>query len=112
MKNTIERKRRRTPSEIKELLNRYRQSQLPQAEFVRREGICLATLRNYIKREPVSSAAAGGRFIEVERVFPEIGDRQSYRLYLNGGLAMEVPSGFCRREVASLLEIIATAGAR
>ena len=42
----IERKRRRTPSEIKELLNRYRHSQSPQAQFVRMEGIGLATLRN------------------------------------------------------------------
>ena len=108
----IERKRRRTPSEIKELLNRYRHSQLPQAQFVRMEGICLATLRNYIKREPVSNAAVGGRFIEVERGFPDFCGRQSYRLYLDGGLALEVPPGFCSREVASLLELMTTAGAR
>ena len=108
----IERKRRRTPSEIKELLNRYRHSQLPQAQFVRMEGLCLATLRNYIKREPVSSAAVGGRFVELERGFPDFCGRQSYRLYLNGGLALEVPPGFCSREVASLLELMTTAGAR
>ena len=118
MDHPIERKRRRTPSEIKELLNRYRQTQLPQAQFARIEGVCQATLPNYIKREPVSSAtvgaAAGGRFIEVERenAFPEICGRQSYRLYLNGGLAVEVPPGFCLREVASLLALISTAGAR
>ena len=112
MNHPIERKRRRTPFEIKELLNRYRQSQLPQAQFVRMEGVCLATLRNYIKREPVSSAVDGGRFIEVERAFPEICGRQSYRLHLNGGLAVEVPPGFCSREVASLLALIITAGAR
>ena len=114
MNHPIERKRRRTPSEIKELLNRYRHSQLPQAQFVRIEGVCLATLRNYIQREAVSSAAVGRRFIEVERenAFPEICGRQSYRLYLNGGLAVEVPPGFCSREVASLLALISTAGAR
>ena len=114
MNHPIERKRRRTPSEIKELLNRYRLSQLPQAQFVRMEGVCLATLRNYIKRESVSSAAVGGRFIEVERetAFPEICGRQSYRLHLNGGLAVDVPPGFCSREVASLLALISTAGAR
>ncbi len=78
------------------------------------EGVCLATLRNYIKRESVSSAAVGGRFIEVERetAFPEICGRQSYRLHLNGGLAVDVPPGFCSREVASLLALISTAGAR
>ncbi len=118
----IERKRRRTPSEIKELLNRYRHSQLPQAQFVRVEGVCLASLRNYIKREAVSNAAvgaavgaaAGGRFIEVERenAFPEICGRQSCQLYLKGGFAVEVPPGFCSREVASLLALISTAGAR
>ncbi len=114
MKSPIARKRRRTPSEIKELLNRYRQSQLPQVQFVRMEGICVATLRNYIEREPGSNPAVAGRFVEVEReiAFPEICDRQSYRLYLKGDLAIEVPAGFCSREVASLLEIITTAGVR
>ena len=43
MNHPIERNRRRTPSEIKELLNRYRQSQLPQGQFVRIEGVCLAS---------------------------------------------------------------------
>ena len=110
--NPIELNCRRTLSEIKERLNRYCQCQLPQAQFVRMEGICLATLRNYIKREPVSNAAVGGRFVEVERGFPEFSSRQSYRLYLDGDLAVEVPPGFCSREVATLLELITTAGAR
>ena len=78
MINHIQRKRRRNPSEIQELLNRYRQSQVSQVEFVRGEGICVATLRNYINGEGGLSAGVSRPFIEVERAeSADIGRRRA-----------------------------------
>ena len=45
------RKHRRSSSEIGDLHHRYCQSQLTQAQFVKQEGICLATLARYLQRE-------------------------------------------------------------
>jgi hypothetical protein len=106
-------RRHRNPSEIQELLKRYRESQSSQAEFVRTEGICLATLRNYLKGE-LSHRAASEGFIEVERAdsFPDGEPRHPYRICFSGGVQLEIPSGFSNREVAALLEVISTMGAR
>ena len=82
---------------------------------MRTEGICLATLRNYLKGEPSTSrSAANGSFIEVERTdaFPGDERRHSYRICLKDGVELEIPPGFSDREVVALLEAISTMGGR
>lgn len=104
------------------MLNRYEQSQLTQAEFVKKEGICLATLTRHLKkartRAATASSAQAGCFIEVEQkdeLLPSDSDqrrRNFYRLSIAGAMELEIPSGFCTREVASLLELISSLARR
>ena len=56
MKHEPQRKRRRNGAEIEALIERYRQSGLAQAEFVRGEGICLATLSRYLRKTRAATA--------------------------------------------------------
>ena len=88
---------------------------MSQAEFVQNEGICVATLNNYIRRESGGrSTLAVGGFVEVERAdaAPDAGGRHSYRVCFEGGVAVEIPPGFSSVEVARLLEVISAMGAR
>ena len=109
-------RRRRSASEIRELVVRFRQSGLSRADFVRDEGICLATLGSYLKRESTSASrtrrSGPPAFFELE---PDTlrslrGSQQAmYRLCLAGGLALEVPPGFSLEEVEVLFSVLAEA---
>jgi hypothetical protein len=122
MSNDIQRRRRRTGAEIEQMLHRYEQSELTQAEFVKKEGICLATLNRHLKKARTRVAAAPSAqadcFIEVEQKDEPLPSgsgqrrRDSYRLTIDGAMELEIPSGFCIREVASLLELISPSGRR
>jgi len=59
MQHSIPIKRRRRASEIRKLVDRFRASGLSRADFVRHEGICLATLHRYLQSQ--SAAHAGLR---------------------------------------------------
>ena len=112
-------KRRRSASEIRELVIRFHQSGLSRAEFVGKEGICLATLSAYLKRVSTASTperrSEPARFLELESATfpPAFGDAPAmYRLYLKGGVVLEVPSGFARTEVKVLLSVLCGARLR
>ena len=109
------RKRRRNPEQIRELLGRYDQSDLSQAEFAAQEGICLATLQRYRKSLPSSGGEKTlGQFIEVERsqLGLNLGRRELYRVCLDDGVCLEIPPGFSPNEVASLLGLISRSQAQ
>ena len=111
MRKAIQRKRRRDPEQIRELLSRYRQSNLTKAQFVAREGMCLATLRKYCQGEatPAGGPAEPRRFVEVERPERgfELGSRELYRVCFENGAHLEIPPGFSVKEVEGLLELVA-----
>jgi hypothetical protein len=116
MQQSLPIKRRRSASEIRELVVRFHQSGLSRADFVRNEDLCLATLGSYLKRES-SAAARPSRsgtpaFFELEpgTLRSLTGPHQAlYRLCLNGGLALELHRGFSREEVEVLLSVLAEA---
>lgn len=114
MNQETQRKHRRNAAQIQELLNRFRQSQLSRTEFVRGEGICLATLGRYIRGEADRGMEASGRFIEVEHsgAMQVEGRRDSYRVCFKEGASVEIPAGFSPGELASLLKVITAIGAR
>lgn len=114
MNTAIQRKRRRTAAEIEELLSRYRQTPLSQAEFVKAEGVGMSTLYKYRKRASKLRAPAPAGFIEVEPAPTQLtaGGSNFYKILCGAGFTLEVPGGFCRREVSELLELVLTAGAR
>ena len=107
--------RRRSAPEIRELIARYRQSQLTQADFVQGEGICLATLSRYLRREKSKCLATGSRgFIEIAPVntFGPSVRPEPFRVCLREGVTVEIYPGFCGGEVARLLSLIAGMGAQ
>ncbi len=108
-------KRHRNPEQIRELLQRYQQSHLTQAQFAAREGICVATLHKYRQSQTSSGdKPTPGGFVEVERpgISPRPGQGDLYRVCLPAGVQLEIAPGFCPHEVASLLEVLAKLPAR
>jgi hypothetical protein len=106
--------RRRSVSEIRELLVRYHQSQLTQAEFVQMEGICLGTLARYLRREKSQESVAGRHgFVELGSFDAQNGAQcpELFRVCLRDGVSVEIHSGFCAGEVARLLSVLAGLGA-
>ena len=109
-------KRHRSASEVSELVVRFHQSGLSRADFVRKEGICLATLGSYLKRESTAATpvcrSGPPAFFELEPgTFQSLrGSPQAmYRLCLAGGHTLEVSPGFSRDDVEVLLSILAKA---
>lgn len=87
---------------------------MTQAAFARLEGICIVTLRKYIKLDANRHAEASGRFIEVERGDSpaSAGRHEAYRVCFRGGLALEIPLGFSLREATELMEALSAMGGR
>ena len=89
-------KRHRSASEVRELVVRFHQSGLSRADFVRKEGICLATLGSYLKRESTAATpvcrSGPPAFFELEPgTFQSLrGSPQAmYRLCLAGGHTLD-----------------------
>ena len=115
MNNNPIRQRRRSATEIQELLQRYHQSQLTQAEFVKAEGICLGTLSRHLRREKLKSI--GGEphgFVEIDPVnaIQSIAHRDPFRVCLSEGVSVEIYPGFCAVEVTRLFSVLNAMGTR
>ena len=116
MQQSLPSKRRRSASEIRELVVRFHRCGLSRAAFVRNEDLCLSTLHRYLQSQPADPAelrhSAPPSFLEVESgESPAVSSAQRgmYRLSLNGGVALEIPPGFSRGELAVLLAVISKA---
>jgi len=107
-------RRHRSASEIHNLLSRFHSSTLSRAQFVQTEGLCLATLRRYLKTHRTqtprtSQSTKPLAFLELAPASlppassPQRGD---YRLHLKGGVVLEIPQGFSSREVATLVALV------
>jgi len=67
----------------------YEASGLSQVEFCRKQGLSLATLARYRKRQTQGSPAAGNRWVEVK----ESAGRPALGSPAGSGLAVALPSG-------------------
>jgi hypothetical protein len=124
MQYPVPTRRRRSALEVRQLLVRFQQSGLSQAEFVRREGLCLSTLQRYLKRLRSSSKGAAPSpqkrtgavsFLEIQPVLelpsggrpPAAHSQQNapYRLVFTGGAVLEIPSGFGHAEAQFLMRL-------
>jgi hypothetical protein len=129
MQKPVPSKRHRTIPEIRQLLARFRRSGLSQLHFARNEGVCLSTLRRYLKRFPGSdSGVPSGAppplslpFLEVEcqgaphslpAFAPNPQQQSPFRLTFAGGSVLEIPAGFCRSDAEFLLALVATTSPR
>jgi hypothetical protein len=107
---SLEKRRRRSRQEISEMLERYRQSGLSQAEFAAVEGISRVGLARHLSRERMLGAGQVQErgFIEV----PALGELRrsspgcAFRVVI-GEAVVEIAPGFCRAETAWLLSTLA-----
>ena len=85
MQHSIPIKRRRSASEIRKLVDRFRGRGLSRANFVHNEGICISTLQRYLQSQ--SAQPTGLRhseplsFLEVESGEPTSVSSAQRRMY-------------------------------
>jgi hypothetical protein len=106
-KLTAEVRRRRSPEEIQELLARFESSGLSRVEFCSAQGVSLASLARYRKRQARKEPVAGGRLVPVE-VTPLRLDSENAALVaaVRGGRRIEVGRGFDVRTLAQLVGVL------
>jgi hypothetical protein len=129
MQKPVPSKRHRTIPEIRHLLARFLRSGVSQLHFARNEGVCLSTLRRYLKRFPGSDTGVppgaprplSVPFLEVEApgasrslpaLTPNPQQQSPFRLTFAGGSVLEIPAGFCRSDAEFLLALVATTSPR
>lgn len=71
------RRRRRTPAEIQEIVNEFKNGDLTQVEFCRRQGLVLSTLGRYLRRERGSSKESQRGLVAVELAAKKLGAKQA-----------------------------------
>jgi len=106
----IEVRRRRSRAEAERLGAEYEASGLSRVEFCRKQGLSMATLARYRKRQAQGSPAPENRWVavEVSAGGPALGGPASSGLAvaLRGGRRIEVGCGFDARTLAQLLGVL------
>ncbi len=106
----VEVRRRRSRAEAGQLVAEYEASGLSRVEFCKKQGLSLATLARYRKRQTQGSPAAGTRWVEVK----ESAGRPALGIPASSGLAVALPSGrrievgrgFDAHTLAQLLDVL------
>jgi hypothetical protein len=91
------------------LVAEYGTSGLSQVEFCRKQGLSLATLARYRKRQAQGGPAAGNRWVEVKESTgrPGLsGGASGLAVALQSGRRIEVGRGFDARTLAQLLGVL------
>ena len=106
----VEVRRRRSGAEAGQLVAEYEASGLSRVEFCRKQGLSLATLARYRKRQAQGRPADGNRWVAVEvpagRPVSEGGASSGLAVALRSGRRIEVGRGFDARTLAQLLDVL------
>ena len=106
----IEVRRRRSRAEAEQLVAEYEASGLSRVEFCRRQGLSLATLARYRKRQTQGKAVSGHRWLAVEvaaaNPTPESRVNSGLAVALPGGSRIEVRCGFDCHTLVQLLSVL------
>ena len=106
----VEVRRRRSRAEAGQLVAEYEASGLNRVEFCRKQGLSLATLARYRKRQAQGSPATGNRWVEVKesacRPVQEGGASSGLAVALRSGRRIEVGRGFDAHTLAQLLDVL------
>ena len=106
METTSSIRKRLTPAQREELLNRYRGSHLTQREFAQQQGIGLSTLQRWLHLAAVRPARVSS-FVPVPNLLAAAPLPPAYRLqWPGGGLTLELRPGFVPQELAGLLALL------
>ena len=102
--------RRRSRAEAERLVKAYEASGLSKVEFCRQQGLSLATLARYRKRQNQAQGEAGGgnRWVRVEVSGATIasGTPSGLTIALGGGRRIEVGRGFDSPTLVQLLGVL------
>ena len=99
--------RRRTQSEIEQIVAEFADSGVSRTEFCRRHGMSLGTLNRYLLRRREEGDGSHGGLIAVELAGPKAGAGSSgLTLSLSAGRRIEVGPGFDRATLERLLVVL------
>lgn len=101
------RRPRRSKEQVAGLLQEFHSSGLTQSAFAKQHGLNQSALSLLLKKarlQSVQAASAGPSFLEVE--LPTHSVPFDYKVTLDGGLALEMRSGFAPSELASLMQVL------
>ena len=103
-------RRRRSRAETEQLVAEYGASGLSQIAFCREQGLSLATLARYRKRQADGSPADGNRWVAVEvsagRAVLEGPASSGLAVGLRSGRRIEVGRGFDAQSLAQLVDVL------
>ena len=106
----VEARRRRSRAEAGQLVAEYEASGLNRVEFCRSQGLSLATLARYRKRQAQGSPADGNRWVEVKesagRPVLEGPASSGLAVALGSGRRIEIGRGFDAHTLAQLLDVL------
>lgn len=101
-------RRRRSSTEIVELMQAYEASGLSRVEFCQREGLSLATLARYRKRRRESQGEQRnpGAWVRVEVAQAEVSPASMLAVVLATGRRIEVSRGFDAETLRRVVELL------
>ena len=105
----VEVRHRRSRAEAEQLVAEYEASGLSRVEFCRRQGLSLATLARYRKRQTQVKAVSGHSWLAVEvaaNPTPESRGNSGLAVALPGGRRIEVRCGFDCLTLVQLLSVL------
>ena len=104
-----QRRRRRTPAEIQQIVSEFKGGELTQVEFCRRHDLVLSTLGRYLRQERSSSAASGRRLVAVELAVKKLGaqpDGCGLSVMIGGERRIVVESNFDAATLQRLVQAL------
>jgi hypothetical protein len=102
-------RKRLSPQERDDILNRFRQSGLTQRQFAAQAGVSLSWLQSWLYRAPKTKPPSKApRWLEVAplSVHGSCGSGVGYSVELPNGISLKVPRGFCASELAALDQVL------
>jgi len=97
---------RRTPEQIKLILEKYERGNQPPHEFVAAEGFALSTLWAWRRRYGFSARGRRPRFVEVGSPNIAALSGAATQVRFADGLAIELKAGFAVESVAQLIQLL------
>ena len=98
-------RKRFTKAQRESIVTAYRRSPLTQREFTSQAGISVSALQLWLRRATTRPSIPGPAFVQVPNLLGQTSSAD-YRLHLDGGIDLEISSGFRPAELESLLQLL------
>lgn len=93
-----------TQAQREQIIHDYHQSHLTQRQFAAQAGLGLSTLQLWLRKAATRSHPPARPFVQIPNLLAPA--RSPYRLHLEGGMELEIGSGFVPEELTSLLQVV------